>query len=207
VLSIECRRTGSHGSHGRCPGIDFPQDFTLTPIGTNAVLVEGDLTAFLADVNAKEDARLQAEHDAAGPEHASWCAGPYAHRSGEPVPAPPLAGECPFCGDTDTRPFRDGSWYCVVCHQHWTPEPAQPPARPLHVIAAEIRSSWTAPYFGAIPYVIAMHGLTDLTDHYGADDGDMIVRYFLGNATTWRGPVARRIKAELRELLKAGGAR
>ncbi|HEY2638937.1 MAG TPA: hypothetical protein VGI66_03510 [Streptosporangiaceae bacterium] len=35
---------------------------------------------------------------------------------------------CPFCGDTDTRPFRDGSWYCVVCHQHWTPEPELSPA-------------------------------------------------------------------------------
>ena len=29
----------------------------------------------------------------------------------------------------------------------------------------------------------------------------MIVRYFLSNATTWRGEDARRIKAELKALL------
>jgi hypothetical protein len=27
-----CRRTGSHGSHGACPGIDFPQEFALLPL-------------------------------------------------------------------------------------------------------------------------------------------------------------------------------
>jgi hypothetical protein len=40
--------------------------------------------------------------------------------------------------------------------------------------------------------------LESIEDPYGADSGDMIVRYFLGNATTWRGPVARTIKAELK---------
>jgi len=30
----------------------------------------------------------------------------------------------------------------------------------------------------------------------------MIVRYFLSNATTWRGETARRIKAELKQMLK-----
>jgi len=28
------------------------------------------------------------------------------------------------------------------------------------------------------------------------------VRYFLSNATTWRGDTARRIKAELKEMLR-----
>lgn len=26
-----CRRTGSHGSHGACPGVDFPTDYDGTP--------------------------------------------------------------------------------------------------------------------------------------------------------------------------------
>jgi hypothetical protein len=33
---------------------------------------------------------------------------------------------------------------------------------------------------------------------YGADKAEHIVRYFLKNAKTWRGPVAKRIKAALR---------
>jgi hypothetical protein len=36
-----------------------------------------------------------------------------------------------------------------------------------------------------------------------ADRADMVVRYFLGNATTWRGADAKRIKAELKSLLKS----
>ena len=76
--------------------------------------------------------------------------------------------------------------------------------RPLHFIAAEIRREWPKPYFGAVPYIQAMGAVSSVNDAYGADDGDMIVRYFLSNARTWRGDTARRIKAELNELLKKG---
>lgn len=54
----------------------------------------------------------------------------------------------------------------------------------------------------ALPYIRAMHQLEKVTDTYGADKADTIILYFLSNATTWRGPTARRIKAELKELLK-----
>ena len=37
-------------------------------------------------------------------------------------------------------------------------------------------------------------------DRYMYEDGRSIVRYFLANASTWRGPVAKVIKAELRAL-------
>ena len=73
--------------------------------------------------------------------------------------------------------------------------------RPLHTIAREIRETWPRPYFGAVPYIQAMSALTSVTENYGADDADMIVRYFLVNARTWRGEDARRIKAELNALL------
>jgi hypothetical protein len=43
--------------------------------------------------------------------------------------------------------------------------------------------------------------LQDLDDLYGVEDAESIVMYFLTNAETWRGPVARDIKGELRRML------
>lgn len=74
--------------------------------------------------------------------------------------------------------------------------------RPLYIIAADIRGAWPKPYFGAVPYLNAMTYLHTITDNYGMDSADLIVRYFLGNASTWRGADARRIKAELKGMLK-----
>jgi hypothetical protein len=73
--------------------------------------------------------------------------------------------------------------------------------RQLRVIAADIRRNWPKVYFGAVPYLDAMSDLTTTSDRYFEDSGDSIVRYFLSNATTWRGPEARRIKAELKAML------
>ncbi|AVO22121.1 hypothetical protein PBI_WAITS_94 [Gordonia phage Waits] len=77
-----------------------------------------------------------------------------------------------------------------------------PEARPLHVIADEIRKTWKNPYFGAVPYIEAMARLLDVGSNYGWDSGDSIVRYFLANAGTWRGEDAKRIKAELKAMVK-----
>lgn len=74
--------------------------------------------------------------------------------------------------------------------------------RPLSVIAEEIAADWRNPYFGARPYLQAMSSLDKITDKYYFDDADDIVRYFLANASTWRGETARRIKAELKGMLK-----
>jgi hypothetical protein len=74
--------------------------------------------------------------------------------------------------------------------------------RPLSTIAREIRLDWKNVYFGAVPYLQAMGQLDKVTDQYGMDDGKGIVLYFLSNATTWRGLVAKRIKAELKEMVK-----
>jgi len=74
--------------------------------------------------------------------------------------------------------------------------------RPLHVIANEINRDWTKPYFGAVPYLRAMLTLGSLRDNYGYDDAQSIVAYFIANASTWRGDTARRVKAELRAMLK-----
>ena len=74
--------------------------------------------------------------------------------------------------------------------------------RSLAAIANDIRRNWANVYFGAVPYLDAMRSLDSVRDTYGADDARGIVLYFLSNATTWRGEHARRIKAELKALLK-----
>jgi hypothetical protein len=75
--------------------------------------------------------------------------------------------------------------------------------RTLRAIAGEIQRDWgDKTYFGAVPYIKAMRGLETVTDNYGQDRGDDIVRYFLANATSWRGETARRVKAELKGMLK-----
>jgi hypothetical protein len=78
-------------------------------------------------------------------------------------------------------------------------------SRPISEIAREIRAAWQPPgkiYFGAVPYLEAMGNLQRITDSYGADDAKSIVLYFLSNAASFRGPDARRLKAELKALVK-----
>jgi hypothetical protein len=80
--------------------------------------------------------------------------------------------------------------------------------RPIFHIAQEIEKTWVdksgvnivSPY--ARPYLNAMHLLHDMGDMFYHDTADSVVRYFLANATGWRGEDARRIKAELRGMLK-----
>ena len=73
--------------------------------------------------------------------------------------------------------------------------------RSLAAIARDIRRAWPRPYFGAVPYLDAMLSLELISDSYGADSAADIVRYFLSNAATFRGPEARALKAELKGLL------
>jgi len=74
--------------------------------------------------------------------------------------------------------------------------------RPLSEIAMEIKSDWKNVYFGAVPYLQAMAELNSIEDNYFCDSAKSVVLYFLSNATTWRGPKAREIKAELKRLVK-----
>lgn len=75
--------------------------------------------------------------------------------------------------------------------------------RPIYVIADEIRKDWgTKVNYAAKPYLDAMSDLGDVTDHYGLDSAPSIVRYFLANATTWRGAKAREVKAELKAMIE-----
>ncbi len=90
----------------------------------------------------------------------------------------------------------------------------QTATRTLSTIAAEIAADWpkalvVGPDFGfgpsehpAGPYLRAMARMYSIRDTYGYDSGQSIVLYFLSNAREWRGDTARRVKAELKGLLK-----
>jgi hypothetical protein len=70
--------------------------------------------------------------------------------------------------------------------------------RSISEIAEEICSDWGKVNFAAKPYLEAMYSLDSVEDDYYFDSGKSIVSYFLANASTWRGPVAKRVKAELK---------
>lgn len=75
--------------------------------------------------------------------------------------------------------------------------------RPVYEIASEIKKLWKNVDYSAKPYLDAMSQISSVADGYGADDGKNVVLYFLANATTWRGPDAKRLKDELKAALKA----
>lgn len=75
-------------------------------------------------------------------------------------------------------------------------------SRPLKDIAQEIAADWKNVYFGAKPYLDAMHCLDSIDDSFYDDSATSIVLYFLSNAVTWKGDAARRIKAELNAMYK-----
>ena len=78
--------------------------------------------------------------------------------------------------------------------------------RPIYQIAVDINTEWSkigkGVNFAAKPYLAAMMHLNKITDHYMFDSADSIVRYFLCNASSFRGNRAKELKAELKALLK-----
>jgi hypothetical protein len=74
-------------------------------------------------------------------------------------------------------------------------------ARPLSTIARDIKRAWPKVYFAAAPYLAAMEYLDNIDGAYMYDDARSIVRYFLANASTFRGDAAKALKAELKALL------
>jgi hypothetical protein len=74
--------------------------------------------------------------------------------------------------------------------------------RPIREIAREIKQKWAKPYFGAVPYLDAMLTVSTKEDMYYLDSAESLVLYFLGNANTFRGEDARRLKEELKKHLK-----
>ena len=75
-------------------------------------------------------------------------------------------------------------------------------ARPLYEIARDISKDWKNVNYAAKPYLEALAQLDTINDSFFADSAKYVVLYFLGNASSWRGPVAKAIKAELKGLCK-----
>jgi hypothetical protein len=50
-----------------------------------------------------------------------------------------------------------------------------------------------------------MSDLDTMEDMFIHDSAVSVVAYFLANANAWRGDTARRVKAELRDMLKGAG--
>lgn len=74
--------------------------------------------------------------------------------------------------------------------------------RPLYTIAYEILNDWKKPSYCALPYIQALTTLETIDDYYILESGRSIVARFLANAGTWRGETAKRIKAELKSMIK-----
>lgn len=76
--------------------------------------------------------------------------------------------------------------------------------RNLSEIAQEIKRDWKPVNYAARPYLWAMSGFSTVDDTFGFDSARSVVLYFLSNASSWRGEVAKRVKAELKAHLKGG---
>ena len=69
-------------------------------------------------------------------------------------------------------------------------------------IAAIIRKDWQKVNFAAKPYLEAMQSLHNVKSSFGYDSGKSVVLYFLSNAGTWRGEIAKAVKLELKNRTK-----
>lgn len=84
--------------------------------------------------------------------------------------------------------------------------------RTFSAIAYEISELWVTKYGAnfpesfnyALPYLRAMMECetTNPNEYYMCDKVGDVTRYFLANAANWRGEDAKRLKAELKSLLK-----
>lgn len=75
-------------------------------------------------------------------------------------------------------------------------------SRKINEIAKEIRGDWMKVNYAAVPYLEAMEQLESVDQKYGWDSAPSIIRYFLANARTWKGEVAKRVKKELNAMIE-----
>lgn len=107
-----------------------------------------------------------------------------------------IVGECPECGMVEGHVLPHGTCPKETLGDY-----------NLASLARMIYADWSVRgkgvNFAAVPYLQAMGTLDTIADDYGLDSGRSIVVYFLSNAGSWRGDVARAVKAELNRRLKA----
>jgi len=71
-----------------------------------------------------------------------------------------------------------------------------------NMIRRDLRAQGKDIPFGAKPYLDAMSRMSDINEMYGADSGKSVVAYALSNLASYKGPVARAIKAELKARMQ-----
>lgn len=76
------------------------------------------------------------------------------------------------------------------------------PRMTLDQISSIVYRDWKNVNYAAKPYLEAMSTLRNVSDMYMADTGTSIVAYFLSNATSWRGDVAKAVKKELQRRIR-----
>jgi len=132
----------------------------------------------------------------------------WAKKFAEEICIPKIKGDGTYCGSSAAllgnnyapEKSNENKPICKKCAELLLAEVSS--KRTLRDIAIEIRKDWKKEYFGATPYLDAMHSLEDMNSSYGYDSASSIINYFLGNASTWRGETAKRIKLELKNLLE-----
>ena len=75
-------------------------------------------------------------------------------------------------------------------------------ARDLSTIARDVRKHWKRIPYSARPYVDALASIRTVQDIYINESSASVVRGFLDNAATWRGEDAKRVKAEVRAMVR-----
>lgn len=70
------------------------------------------------------------------------------------------------------------------------------------VVVGIIRADWRNPYFGAVPYLDALEGLTTWDSTVGFESAKDLVPYLLNNMRTYRGETARFLKEVLKEVAR-----
>lgn len=73
--------------------------------------------------------------------------------------------------------------------------------RNINEITRDIIREWKKPYFGAVPYLQALTTCRTASDAYGLDSARSLINYALANMSTFRGPRAKELKAELKNHL------
>jgi hypothetical protein len=76
------------------------------------------------------------------------------------------------------------------------------PRMSLSQISDLVYKDWKSVNYAAKPYLEAMSTLQNVSDMYMQDSGTSIVAYFLSNATSWRGDVAKAVKKELQRRIR-----
>jgi len=73
-------------------------------------------------------------------------------------------------------------------------------SRPIYKIAADIEANWPKVNYAARPYLDAMHSIDSINDMYYCDTAKSVIAYFLCNARSFTGEIAKAIKLELKAL-------